>query len=310
MTKFHQMGHAPTREKLYSFVLLSLFAATMFFVGFPGRALAAESDNYQIPSGSVFIGGSQATSADYDLAFLLGALPMDSGSSANYSTANLSPLLLSVQSVVTAEPTIANVKFDGREVKDGDYVNANALLTATVLSNVIGSAISLESSRVIVNGAATAFSDTTGNLIYNQTTGTLSLALQLSSTQTITIEAQDMLGDAASYSSTVKVGIGTSVQALQTAVYPNPFNPTYGKLKIGYQLSQDAPVTLYLFNELRQPVWRKAFVGGGSGGQIGYNEYEWSGITDFNEQIPGGAYLLYVVSDNKVIGKTKLAVVR
>jgi hypothetical protein len=311
MTKFSQMGATPTRVFYYFRFFFAIIALISAIFLSSSSTQAMQSAYYQISPGNVFSGGEQGASTNYSAGVLIGAVSGISFSSASYAGINGIPVFSLTQTATSVDPLITEVEFNGREIESGDYIIANATLTALILSGSLAAVISPEASFVIVDGYRTAFDNLLSPSSFNLSTGDLEYLLALSDgVHYITIEAANSTGGSAAYTRQIMVANNPALQALQVGAYPNPYRPSSGNLKIGYQLTKASNITLYIFNEIKQPVLKKVFLSDSAGGRAGYNEYDWNGVTDFKLPIPGGAYLIYLVADNKVIGRTKLAVIR
>ena len=111
----------------------------------------------------------------------------------------------------------------------------------------------------------------------------------------VTLEAQVLTG---------------SVQVVGVPLnYPNPFKPlSGGSTMIQYNLTDDANVTLILFDITGQEVKRIVFTAGGSGGKAGINMVEWDGKSMFGEVVGNGMYIYKITSGGRTIGTGKLVV--
>ncbi|MFA6418386.1 MAG: hypothetical protein WCW67_04495 [Candidatus Margulisiibacteriota bacterium] len=94
----------------------------------------------------------------------------------------------------------------------------------------------------------------------------------------------------------------------------NPFNPAAGPTTLKYTLTKDADITLYIYNIRGERVWQRFFSAGTAGGQVGVNEINWDGLTDFKSLVSFGVYILDVTTkeDGKIKGlsRTKIAIVK
>jgi hypothetical protein len=93
---------------------------------------------------------------------------------------------------------------------------------------------------------------------------------------------------------------------------PNPFNPPFETTTIMYKLDQDAAVTVAIFSTTAELVWKRNYSAGTSGGQAGDNTIVWTGLSDFNEYVSNGVYLLHVIdrSSGRTLARGKIAVIR
>lgn len=102
-------------------------------------------------------------------------------------------------------------------------------------------------------------------------------------------------------------------------VYPNPFSQsfktvTFGdetdskhKALLGYELSRDADFDLVIYNMLGRLIYKRHFKGGANGARSGYNLLSLSKIL-MHRTLSTGIYFAYIVSDDKVLAKTKFGV--
>lgn len=210
----------------------------------------------------------------------------------------------------TTAPTIANVQFDGATILAGDYVDSSAVITAIVSDSA--SSIDLSQSSVKVDTASTAFSSLSGDSSYNATTCQLTYKISslASGDHTLTLAAYDAAGNSVSTSLSFKTESGGAGISGTVLNYPNPFNPNTQTTQIGYELTKDAMVTIYLFNVLGQRIWQRDFAAGADGGRAGYNKVTWDGYSDFGVMAANDVYLCRIISDGKVIGKCKIAVLK
>ena len=92
--------------------------------------------------------------------------------------------------------------------------------------------------------------------------------------------------------------------------YPSVFKPvSEGPTTIAYNLSRNADTTIYIFDVSGQVVLTRKFSSGTNGGRVGYNDFEWNGVSDIGGgYIGNGIYLIQVTSGGKDIGRGKLVV--
>ena len=91
--------------------------------------------------------------------------------------------------------------------------------------------------------------------------------------------------------------------------YPNPFNPATESITILYRLVQDAEVKVYIFDITGQVV-RTISTLSANRGTDGYSRVVWNGTSAFGGYVANGVYLVRIVHDGKIIGKTKILVFR
>jgi len=206
-------------------------------------------------------------------------------------------------------PTIANVKVDGKSIAEGDYIKASGTLTATITDET---AININLSSIEVDGTFTPFAALTGTSTYDAQAGALTYVFSGLSdgNHVFGLYAVNSSGNLTSWRYTLKVDSGT-LKAQEVLVYPNPYNPKSGQpAKIAYRLNRDSNISLYIFDALGQLVYKQDYLSGSEGAHIGYNEVDWSGTSNSGNPVANDLYFLRIVSDGKVIGKCKIAVLK
>jgi|GEM_PF-3482508 len=92
--------------------------------------------------------------------------------------------------------------------------------------------------------------------------------------------------------------------------YPVPFKPLSGEnVRIAYNLSQDADVTIYVYDVSGRVVLTRKYSSGAMGGHAGYNEFSWDGESDFGNFIGNGIYVCKITAGNSAIGTVKIPVI-
>ena len=92
---------------------------------------------------------------------------------------------------------------------------------------------------------------------------------------------------------------------------PNPFNPNRDqRYVINYNLSANADTKIYIYNLAGQLMWRKTYSAGTMGGRQGNNKVEWHGESDFGVSLANGVYLYQVISNNRVLGREKIIILK
>jgi len=94
--------------------------------------------------------------------------------------------------------------------------------------------------------------------------------------------------------------------------YPNPFRKSqHGFTELGYYLSDPMDIEIRIYNIQAQEIFRKLYPEGSNGGKEdddGYNRVVFS-QSDFPDyDLHSGVYLVVLIHDGVVIGRTKLAV--
>jgi len=81
--------------------------------------------------------------------------------------------------------------------------------------------------------------------------------------------------------------------------YPNPFYPAKGQTT-EIVLPSNRTVNAYIYNVVGQRI-RKL---------TGTDKIVWDGTNDFGELVSADVYLVYLVSDNRQLGKCKIVVLK
>jgi hypothetical protein len=105
------------------------------------------------------------------------------------------------------------------------------------------------------------------------------------------------------------VASGSVITTGSTLVYPNPYDPLKGSVKITYYLSVDTGTTIYVFDTSGRMVWKSNYMSGTNGGKAGYNEVTWDTTGTFG-QLTSDAYIIDLIEQGtgKVITMTNLLV--
>jgi len=124
--------------------------------------------------------------------------------------------------------------------------------------------------------------------------------------------ASDLVGNSDVVTIETFVG-GGAVQVVGMPLnFPNPFKPLSGgsdsKTLIQYNLSDDATITIIMYDITGQEVKRWSFTSGAAGGRSGINRIEWDGRTMLGEVSGNGMYIYKIISGDKAIGTGKIVV--
>ena len=277
-----------------------------------GSAFAAIGADYRSSPEGLLMGAGTAEGSIYSTQHALGDNVIGTASGSAYST-DLGFMAVSV-TYATREAGaayISDLKFDGQPILYGDYVNADVTITAMVTNGA--SALDIAASSVEVDSAPYSFSALPGDSTYEASSGNLTYKRPSpfdDGTHTFEIIARNTLGNIATLSISFNVKSGETAVIGTVLAYPNPFDPDQGSAEIAYRLTSDTKVTLYLFNGLGQLVLKKDFPAGTEGGKAGYNVFLWNGSSDFGEIVGNDIYFVRIVSNGKVIGKGKIAVIK
>ncbi len=269
-------------------------------------AAAISGTVYKIPISAIGASGGLTSSASFSASSGASGSPVGTTTSSSYTgyAGAMAAIAIISFSGGPGSPVISNYSIDGKTIIDNDYVKASGTLTATVTDET---SIDTNLSSVEVDGTYTKFSA----LTYAATTGALSYAFSSLTTgnHTIGINAVDGDGNATFLQYTVKVD-SSGIKATQVLIYPNPFDPNSGTGTIAYHLNNDAATSVYIFNAIGQLVYKQSYAAAAVGGQVGYNEVTWTGKSTSGDLLGNDIYFIRVVSDGKVIGKCKIAILK
>ncbi len=212
--------------------------------------------------------------------------------------------------IVNIKGPIITVKIDNREVNNGDIINANPKFTIELQDP---NGVKKDSIKLTLNGKAVS----QGLSIQSASSASdINIIAAYAPTEklsegknTLFIEAYDT----ENYKTEREINDLTVMAGLSIIGsprnYPNPFKPSSGEsTNIVYTLSQDAEITLYLYNIAGEQVWRKALLPGQEGAHPGENSVAWNGKDFSNEIVGNGVYLLAITSGGKVLARGEIAV--
>ncbi len=210
----------------------------------------------------------------------------------------------------TADASIAGVG-----LKDGDTISSTLEITVSLSGETTISSASVKTQatlggvkNVYVDGVNVAFTlvSVTG------TSATIRLNDPIAvGTHTVKIITYDTAGTEYILERTgLVVSSGVVTTTGPTLVYPNPYDPSVGNVKITYYLSVDTATTLYAFDTSGRLVWKSNYISGINGGKAGYNEVSWNAVDMFGNPLTSDVYLISIIdqSSGKQISKTKLLV--
>lgn len=287
---------------LYSYLVPRISYLVLILI-FSGLTLAENSTWTSVVSG-----GGSGSGGGYINSLSAGIL--SSGKSQNSSYQSIAGFIAGLFAAQdTTGPVIADLKVNGSTVKANDFIQSSPVLTATITD---ASGVLTPESYAGYDSTTTYLSALSGSSSYNASTGALTMDLggMMDGVHALKIFAKDSVGNTSSVEVSVKVDTG-DVKADAVLVYPNPYNPNQGNLRIAYKLNKDAAVAIYVFNAVNQPIYKREIASGADGGHAGYNEVTWNGIDNFGEQLANDIYFARIVADGKkVIGKVKIAVVK
>ena len=93
--------------------------------------------------------------------------------------------------------------------------------------------------------------------------------------------------------------------ALATIAYPSPFNPATEQVTIAYQHTTDETINIYIMDITGVVIKQIRTNSATTRGADGYSRTTWDG---------GGAgtgvYLVQIIANNKIVGRTKVILLR
>ena len=221
---------------------------------------------------------------------------------------------VSLGSQETAARATADASVAGVGLNDGDTISGILTITVSLTSEAGISSSSLKTlatmggvRSVQVDGVDIAYD------IISTTDFAITLRLRealLAGTHTVRIVTYDTAGTEYVLERTgLTVSSGAVTTAGPTLVYPNPYDPLAGNVRITYYLSVDTGTIIYVFDTSGRLVWKDNYMSGVNGGKAGYNEISWNTVGTFG-QLTSDTYFINVVdqSTGKLITKTKLLV--
>ncbi len=286
---------------------LNTLIVFVLMMSLASNAGAMSSASYSISASGVAATSGSGSSSSYSSSASAGGGAVGTSSSLSYSGLSGSGGSISL-STDTTPPVIADLKIDSSSVINGDQIKNNGTLTATVTDNI---GIDTAKSSVEVDGAFTTFASLASPSGYNVTTGALTFILNIASNgdHTVAVHAVDTNNNVTIVSRSTKVNTG-DLGATLVRFYPNPFNPNSAAGVIAYQLNKDADVSVYIFDAVGQVIYKNNYLSGAMGGATGYNEVAWNGKDASGSIVGNDIYFVRLVSNGKVIGKTKIAVIK
>lgn len=92
--------------------------------------------------------------------------------------------------------------------------------------------------------------------------------------------------------------------------YPNPFSPPSQPTTICYSLSENADINIYIFDITNHLTKKFSLKSGSNGGIAGINNITWEGVSEVGDVVSNGVYILKIIASGKLIGKSKIAVLK
>ncbi|MFC1616588.1 hypothetical protein ACFL2K_00040 [Candidatus Margulisiibacteriota bacterium] len=210
------------------------------------------------------------------------------------------------------KPIIDPVKIDGSYITTDNYFSATPVVSVKITdpdSNISSWSIQvIEKEFDIVKIAASA----TGLTIAEVTAITTSNTALDNGTYYVKVTAGDNNTNTTTrISPDFKVNSsGLNFSALHA---PNPFNPNNENLVIGFNLSQEAGIEIYILDQSGDIIKTWVYDSSSDEGQPGYHTISWNGRNTFGNIVPNGLYFGYLVAKNSSSTskiKLKIAVLR
>ena len=283
-----------------------IFFIALLLMAFCLGSFAATSANYAISVEVIDLGGASAASANYKLT---------------------SKLRESVPQVSTSNSYTLEGRFLGMVFGTGAFSTAETPVITSITPNqgfnnqeyrvvIHGHNISSDATAVKLTAPSKPAIDATSVTVESSTS--LECSFDLNNAD---VGQRNVSVTNAGYGKTGVMAGGFTIVAPgkvqvigKPANSPNPFNPSQGPTTINYKLNTSASITLYLFNQKGEIVWKKVIPAGENGGVAGDNYVNWDATSAFHEEVPTGVYILSIVSNvdgtSKELSRVKVAVIR
>lgn len=107
------------------------------------------------------------------------------------------------------------------------------------------------------------------------------------------------------------VTIPTQIEG-KPLVFPNPYNPAHGEVKIQYRLSMQANIELVIFGADGSTVMKQRYSMGDEGGKKGLNTVSWNGKSESGMMVSNGIFIGALIDkdENRIMDKFRLTVFR
>ncbi|MFC1637507.1 Ig-like domain-containing protein, partial [Candidatus Margulisiibacteriota bacterium] len=190
--------------------------------------------------------------------------------------------------VAEDKPTIS-LRIDGSQPLSGDPIDPTPVIELTITA-----INSLESANLRLDATSPTL---TFARVDNNYYATYEVTTALADgVHCITIEAFDILGEAATYEVQPLYVQGTGNMAIQGLPlnYPNPFNAGTENTTISYTLSRSANITINIFNLAGNLIAKQSYSADQAGGRAGYNEVSWDGTGSGGSVVGNGIYIYLI----------------
>ncbi|MFA5104306.1 MAG: IPT/TIG domain-containing protein [Candidatus Margulisiibacteriota bacterium] len=205
---------------------------------------------------------------------------------------------------------------DGVKLLSGDILGSVANISVVFSSET---AISIPSFRMYIDGREVT--DGTNTYYDSYSTEGIFTTVNYKIKTALTEGTYTVLASATDSSGILYEDERTNLQVMSDStklvvgyvlMYPNPYDPTKGSVKLTYRLATDTNTTIYVFDVNGRLVWKESYISQFNGGKAGYNEVLWNGYDVFSRILDNDVYLIRIVESGsgKVMGKGKLVILK
>jgi len=213
-----------------------------------------------------------------------------------------------VSSSITLDSTAPKVgiKVAGVSLKGGDHVDRDTTFEITLTDNINLDAASIS---LIFDGSPASYT------VISQSETSIQLEYEVTDlaegTHSIKAEVKDAAGNLGEKEITdLKVTHGPAEVIGPVLSYPTPFSPPRDKVcKLVYNLSRSAEVKIVMYGPTGV-VWTRVYSAGENGGRAGYNEVDFTGISDVSNMILSKhIYLYQILIDGQLKAKGRVVII-
>ena len=276
-------------------------------------AASMSSSSNRVPTNAITGGGTHETSTKYMLyESIIQSTPAGSSESSSFrmGMGHMYTLIgITTPPGPVGAPTI-EVIINGKKFVTGDIVPPNK---DNIINLVVHTATWISTCEAFVDGSKITIALLGYTPQQSTYIGTfLIIPHPWLQTHTLTFFASDEAGNSDIVTMETKVLAG-GIQVVGVPLnYPNPFKPLSGgsdsKTIIQYILSDEAPITIIMYDITGQEIRKWGIPSGTPGARAGVNQIEWDGRSIFGEVVGNGMYVYKIISGDKAIGTGKLVV--
>ncbi|MBN2057275.1 MAG: right-handed parallel beta-helix repeat-containing protein [Candidatus Saganbacteria bacterium] len=204
-----------------------------------------------------------------------------------------------------SEPPEISIKISDLAIKKGDFIDKDSRFDIVLTDNL---SLDADSIRVAFDGTEAVFF--IGELTDKRIAISYTPSTLIEGVHAIAVSVSDIAGNTTTKEVTdLTVSTGPII-AKDIIVHPMPMAPGRGQTgKIAYILSKDADIRIIMYGLSGELVWNRYFAEGSNGGKAGYNEVEFSGVSDISQTaLANGIYVFRLLSDGKAIGKGHIVI--